>query len=83
MCCEVAGLYLLLLLPGCWQGVKVADACEAVPVKAFPTWVINGSITEGQLDIAALEQMLEQPQQAPAGDAAAPQEPAAVAAAVQ
>lgn len=40
------------------QGVKIAPACEEAGVKAFPTWVINGSVTEGQLDLNALEAML-------------------------
>jgi len=42
------------------QGVKIADACEAASVKAFPTWLIGGTATEGQLDLAQLEQLLDQ-----------------------
>jgi hypothetical protein len=59
------------------QGVKIADACEAAGVKAFPTWVINGATTEGQLELSQLEAMLDEAQ----GTAAAAQESAAVAAA--
>lgn len=45
-------------------------------MKAFPTWVINGVNTEGQLDLPALEALLEQSQQqqqggGSSGDAAA------------
>jgi hypothetical protein len=58
--------------------VKIADACEAAGVKAFPTWVINGVTTEGQLELDQLEQMLAEAQ---GQDAAAAQESAAVAAA--
>lgn len=28
-------------------------------MKAFPTWVINGAVTEGQLDLAQLEALLD------------------------
>lgn len=31
-------------------------------MKAFPTWVIGGTVTEGQLDLAALEELLAQAQ---------------------
>lgn len=44
------------------QGVKVAPACEEASVRAFPTWVIGGSVTEGQLDLNALEELLTQAQ---------------------
>jgi len=45
--------------PSPTQGVKIAPACEAASVKAFPTWVINGAATEGQLDLAQLEALLD------------------------
>lgn len=55
--------FLLPMCPafGCveLQGVKIAPACEAAGVKAFPTWVINGNLTEGQLNLDALEQLLD------------------------
>jgi hypothetical protein len=59
------------------QGVKIADACEAAGVKAFPTWVINGDTTEGQVELQQLEAMLAEAQ----AQGAAAQEAAAVAAA--
>lgn len=59
------------------QGVKIADACEAAGVKAFPTWVINGATTEGQLELPALQAALDAAQ----GAGAAGQEAASVAAA--
>eukprot|EP00878_Enallax_costatus_P002963 GHUV01003159.1.p1 GENE.GHUV01003159.1~~GHUV01003159.1.p1 ORF type:complete len:370 (+),score=119.68 GHUV01003159.1:213-1322(+) len=46
--------------PEGWKkGVKIADACEAASVKAFPTWIINGNTTEGQLELEQLEQQLQ------------------------
>jgi hypothetical protein len=59
------------------QGVKIAPACEAAGVKAFPTWVINGNITEGQLDLNGLEALLA------ADSSSSSSEAAAVAAAAQ
>lgn len=53
------------------QGVKIADACEAASVKAFPTWVINGNVTEGQLELDQLEQMLQEATQPAAATATA------------
>jgi hypothetical protein len=47
-------------------------------VKAFPTWVIGGTVTEGQLDLAALEDLLAQAQ---GGSSSSSTEAAAVAAA--
>lgn len=41
------------------QGVKLAPACEAASVKAFPTWVINGATTEGELELQQLEALLD------------------------
>lgn len=58
--------------------MKIAPACEAASVKAFPTWVINGSVTEGQLDLNALEALL-----AAADGSSGSSEAAAVAAAAQ
>eukprot|EP00775_Hariotina_reticulata_P003062 gene3062-3342_t len=47
--------------PEGWKrGVKIADACEVASVKAFPTWLIGGTVMEGQLDLAQLEQLLDQ-----------------------
>jgi hypothetical protein len=31
-------------------------------VKAFPTWVVNGAVTEGQLELSALEALLTEAQ---------------------
>jgi hypothetical protein len=59
------------------QGVKIAPACEEASVRAFPTWVIGGSVTEGQLDLNALEDLLTQAQ----GSSSSSTEAAAVAAA--
>jgi uncharacterized membrane protein len=59
------------------QGVKLAPACEAAGVKAFPTWVIGGRVSEGQLELSALEALLDETAAAPA----AASEAAAVAAA--
>jgi hypothetical protein len=53
------------------QGVKIADACEAAGVKAFPTWVINGAVTEGQVELQQLEAMLAEAQGGAAQEAAA------------
>ncbi len=52
------------------QGTKVIDACDAAGVRAFPTWVINGKVVEGQLTLDALEAELAStepvtPQRAP------------------
>jgi uncharacterized membrane protein len=49
--------------PEGWKkGVKLAPACEAAGVKAFPTWVVNGAVTEGQLELSALEALLTEAQ---------------------
>lgn len=46
--------------PEGWKrGVKIAPACEAAGVKAFPTWVINGKTLEGELSLEMLEGLLE------------------------
>eukprot|EP00879_Flechtneria_rotunda_P002397 GHRR01002593.1.p1 GENE.GHRR01002593.1~~GHRR01002593.1.p1 ORF type:complete len:397 (+),score=160.38 GHRR01002593.1:469-1659(+) len=66
--------------PEGWKkGVKIADACEAAMVKAFPTWVIGTQVTEGQLEIAQLEQLLD----AATAPAAPAESPVAAAAASQ
>lgn len=57
--CIVAGVLSQMVVMLQLQGVKIADACEAASVKAFPTWVINGKATEGQLDLEQLEQLLQ------------------------
>ncbi|GFH15452.1 VKc domain-containing protein [Haematococcus lacustris] len=45
--------------PEGWQrGAQVAPACEAAGVRAFPTWVINGRLLEGELTLDSLEQEL-------------------------
>jgi hypothetical protein len=36
------------------QGEKVAPACEAAGVRAFPTWVIGGKTIEGELSLEEL-----------------------------
>jgi hypothetical protein len=56
------------------RGVTAAAACETVPVKAFPTWVINGQVYEGELTFDQLEEALEGGGSAEAagGQAAAP-----------
>ena len=59
----------------CLQGVKISPACEEAGVKAFPTWVINGTLTEGELDLNALEAMLQEGQ----GGSSTPEAAAAVA----
>jgi hypothetical protein len=43
------------------QGVDVAAACKEADIKAFPTWVINGQITEGELDLEQVAAALEAP----------------------
>ena len=43
----------------CLQGTKVIEACDAAGVRAFPTWVINGRVIEGQLTLEALEEELK------------------------
>jgi hypothetical protein len=63
----------------CLQGVKIAPACEEAGVKAFPTWVINGTLTEGELDLNALEAMLQEGQ----GGSSTPEAAAAAVAEAQ
>jgi hypothetical protein len=41
------------------QGEKIAEVCETAGVRAFPTWIINGRIVEGDLSLDALEQELD------------------------
>jgi len=53
------------------KGAKADAACEAVPVKAFPTWVIGGRVIEGELDLDELEEMLNSDQRAAAAPASA------------
>jgi hypothetical protein len=50
------------------QGVKLAPACAAIPVRAFPTWVIGAQIIEGEMTLDALDSALDK---AAAGGAAA------------
>ncbi|KAG1666036.1 hypothetical protein FOA52_006910 [Chlamydomonas sp. UWO 241] len=48
--------------PDGWKrGMEVAPACSDANVQAFPTWVINGRVVEGELSLAALEDELETP----------------------
>lgn len=61
------------------QGIKIADACDAASVKAFPTWVIGGQNIEGELDLAQLEDTLSKLQDKV--DAGTPTASSAVAAA--
>ena len=37
----------------------MAPACSALPVRAFPTWVINDQVIEGELDFDQLEGLLD------------------------
>jgi hypothetical protein len=39
--------------------VKLAEACEAASVRAFPTWIINGQVVEGELDLDQVAAQLE------------------------
>jgi alkyl hydroperoxide reductase subunit AhpF len=41
--------------------VDVAAACKEADIKAFPTWVINGQVTEGELDLEQVAAALEAP----------------------
>lgn len=42
------------------QGAAPAAACEAVPVKAFPTWVFpGGRIVEGEMSFEDIEAELD------------------------
>jgi hypothetical protein len=41
------------------QGVQLAPACAAVPVRAFPTWVIGAQVIEGEMTFDALDAALE------------------------
>jgi hypothetical protein len=34
-------------------------ACEAVPVRAFPTWTIGDQIIEGEMEFDAIEALLD------------------------
>jgi uncharacterized membrane protein len=46
--------------PNGWRrGEKIAEVCETAGVRAFPTWIINGRIVEGDLSLDALEQELD------------------------
>lgn len=45
--------------PEGWQrGVQIAPACEAAGVQAFPTWVINGRVVEGELSLEQIDEEL-------------------------
>jgi hypothetical protein len=42
--------------PEGWQrGAAIAPACDAAGVKAFPSWVIDGKLLEGELSLGELE----------------------------
>lgn len=60
------------------QGTKIADACGEASVKAFPTWIINGNATEGQLELDQLEKILQDAEQPAAAATATANEGAAV-----
>ncbi len=38
--------------------MPLADACEVAGVQAFPTWVINGKVIEGDMSLELLENAL-------------------------
>ncbi|GBF90107.1 thiol-disulfide oxidoreductase-like [Raphidocelis subcapitata] len=42
------------------RAVKLAPACAAVPVRAFPTWTIGDRVIEGELDFDAIESTLDE-----------------------
>jgi hypothetical protein len=45
--------------PEGWQrGVQIAPACDAAGVQAFPTWVINGRMLEGELTLEQIKEEL-------------------------
>lgn len=53
-------LPLVECFPTGWhRGVRMDAACESLPVRAFPTWVIGDQIVEGELEFDAIESMLE------------------------
>ncbi|KAI8470427.1 MAG: hypothetical protein J3K34DRAFT_368500 [Monoraphidium minutum] len=46
--------------PDGWKrGAPIAPACAAVPVKAFPTWVIAGEVVEGELEFDEITARLD------------------------
>jgi hypothetical protein len=47
----------------------MADACEAVGIRAFPTWLINDRLIEGELTLDGLRAELEAPIGAPSPNA--------------
>ncbi|KAI8464566.1 MAG: hypothetical protein J3K34DRAFT_474223 [Monoraphidium minutum] len=66
--------------PDGWKrGVEVAPACAAVPVQAFPTWVVGSQVVEGELDFDTLTALLD----AQASGSAAVAAPTAEVAAAQ
>jgi hypothetical protein len=59
-----ARVWRVRLLASCWmrtQGTPLAPECEAAGVRAFPTWVINGQLVEGQQTLTALAAQLDAP----------------------
>ncbi|GLI59163.1 hypothetical protein VaNZ11_000990 [Volvox africanus] len=58
--------------PNGWKrGEKVAPACEAANVRAFPTWMIGGRTIEGELQLDEVEKELLRAEAAAAAAAAA------------
>mmetsp|Transcript_16018 Transcript_16018/g.34607 ORF Transcript_16018/g.34607 Transcript_16018/m.34607 type:complete len:363 (+) Transcript_16018:47-1135(+) len=59
--------------PSGWQkGIKVDAACEAAGVRAFPTWVINGKLIEGELSLEEVTAELAAAEAGAAAPAGAP-----------
>lgn len=54
----------LLLCVRVLQGVKIDDACSAAGVRAFPTWLINGRVLEGEFSLEELGAELDKPAEA-------------------
>ncbi|EFJ41997.1 hypothetical protein VOLCADRAFT_107426 [Volvox carteri f. nagariensis] len=53
--------------PNGWKrGEKVAPACEAANVRAFPTWVIGGKTLEGELQLDEVEREVQRAEAAAA-----------------
>jgi hypothetical protein len=49
-----------LLCSPALQGIRIERACDAAGVRAFPTWVIKGNVTEGEMDFAGLKAALQE-----------------------
>ena len=41
------------------QGIEEADACKAANVRAYPTWVVNGTTVEGELTFDEFDKLLK------------------------